>query len=522
MRPVTGPVPGGTAAVERPRLDSRRSRPARGGRVALRLALGRGGREARASARIRYGEPEPHRPGRKASAPMRWPLSRTESLQGVRSKRACSRDPPPSCASGASCPQLAGARPRIDGAAQSRGLSVRIARMRVWVDLTNTAHVQVLRPLVELLEEQGHEVELTARPLSQTRGHARPLGTRRRGDRPPRRRRPHRQGARRSLARAAAPALGARPALRLRARTRLDRPAPGLPAAADPEHDDVRLRVGIGSSTTSTAGSRRACSSLTRSRPSVCAATARRPPKLVQYPGLKEEYFLADFEPDPAVLDAGSASTAAQVALRRAYGARPMPSTSAGRRTRCCRACSSASPERGHAQTVVHRARRRSRPARSTRSASRGVLVPRETVDGRSLVAFADLLVSAGGTMNREAAVLGTPVWSIFEGRPGAVDEQLSARAACASSATRRTSSSNASRIPTRGEGASAATRPTSCASRCRGSIRASGSLPLGRCSRGAGGHDSRRWAPSSSIASSWSIIQRAFGACAAMTWRTT
>src|SRR3954451_3409491 len=40
--------------------------------------------------------------------------------------------------------------------------------MRVWVDLTNTAHVVVLRPLVELLERGGHEVELTARPLSHT------------------------------------------------------------------------------------------------------------------------------------------------------------------------------------------------------------------------------------------------------------------------------------------------------------------------------------------------------------------
>src|SRR5436190_24094342 len=40
--------------------------------------------------------------------------------------------------------------------------------MRVWVDLTNTAHVVVLRPLVELLERDGHEVVLTARPLSHT------------------------------------------------------------------------------------------------------------------------------------------------------------------------------------------------------------------------------------------------------------------------------------------------------------------------------------------------------------------
>ena len=53
------------------------------------------------------------------------------------------------------------------------------------------------------------------------------------------------------------------------------------------------------------------------------------------------------------------------------------------------------------------------------------VVVPDRTVDGRSLVALADVLVSAGGTMNREAAVLGTPVWSMFEGPLGGVDEQL-------------------------------------------------------------------------------------------------
>ena len=53
------------------------------------------------------------------------------------------------------------------------------------------------------------------------------------------------------------------------------------------------------------------------------------------------------------------------------------------------------------------------------------VMFTERAVDGRSLVAFADALVSAGGTMNREAAVLGTAVWSIFEGRMGAVDELL-------------------------------------------------------------------------------------------------
>ena len=51
--------------------------------------------------------------------------------------------------------------------------------------------------------------------------------------------------------------------------------------------------------------------------------------------------------------------------------------------------------------------------------------VPEHAVDAQSLVALADLVVSAGGTMNREAAALGTPVYTTFAGRLGAVDETL-------------------------------------------------------------------------------------------------
>ena len=52
-------------------------------------------------------------------------------------------------------------------------------------------------------------------------------------------------------------------------------------------------------------------------------------------------------------------------------------------------------------------------------------VVPDRTIDAQSLVALADLVISAGGTMNREAAALGTPVFTTFEGRLGAVDEAL-------------------------------------------------------------------------------------------------
>jgi predicted glycosyltransferase len=52
-------------------------------------------------------------------------------------------------------------------------------------------------------------------------------------------------------------------------------------------------------------------------------------------------------------------------------------------------------------------------------------VVPEHAVDAQSLVAYADLVISAGGTMNREAVALGTPVYTTFEGRLGAVDERL-------------------------------------------------------------------------------------------------
>jgi hypothetical protein len=56
---------------------------------------------------------------------------------------------------------------------------------------------------------------------------------------------------------------------------------------------------------------------------------------------------------------------------------------------------------------------------------SGGFIVPEHAIDAQSLIAHADLVISAGGTMNREAVALGTPVWTTFEGRLGAVDERL-------------------------------------------------------------------------------------------------
>src|SRR5215204_124327 len=68
------------------------------------------------------------------------------------------------------CPNL-GMANRIRTRRARARLDVRLvdcAAVRVWVDMTNVAHPIVLRPLVELLEREGHQVEITARPLSHT------------------------------------------------------------------------------------------------------------------------------------------------------------------------------------------------------------------------------------------------------------------------------------------------------------------------------------------------------------------
>jgi predicted glycosyltransferase len=293
--------------------------------------------------------------------------------------------------------------------------------VRAWVDVTNTAHVHVLRPLVELLERQGHEVDLTVRPLSHTVelmedwGHPYTVVGRYGGS------------SRFGKARAAAARV---PGLLAFARRRrfdwaLAHGSTDLPPAA-------RL-LGVPNTTMfdyewATLQHRVNCRLADRVLvPDAIpldrlARYGARPPKLVRYPGLKEEYYLADWEPDDRVLDELGLDpvrilcvvrTAPSYALylggaESALLPRVLRHVTADERT----------------QTVVLARDDEQRRAVDALRLPR-VLVPQRAVDGRSLVAHADLLVSAGGTMNREAAVLETPVWSIFEGRLGAVDELL-------------------------------------------------------------------------------------------------
>jgi uncharacterized protein len=135
--------------------------------------------------------------------------------------------------------------------------------------------------------------------------------------------------------------------------------------------------------------------------------------KLRRYAGLKEEYYLADFEPDPAVLTELGLDRAQPIAV-----VRTPPSVSLYHRFENDVFATVLQRLRGTQTVVLPR-------VAEQRAQLDGFIVPERAIDAQSLVALADLVISAGGTMNREAVALGTPVWTTFEGRPGAVDEHL-------------------------------------------------------------------------------------------------
>jgi len=142
--------------------------------------------------------------------------------------------------------------------------------------------------------------------------------------------------------------------------------------------------------------------------------------KLVSYSGLKEEYYLADFSPDAGVLDELGLDREKVLVV-----VRPPPETSEyharndvyGEAIRHL----AASPD--VQAVVIPRTERQGEEVRAM--AATNLIVPGRAIDAQSLIAYADLVVSAGGTMNREAVALGTPVFTTFAGRMGGVDEAL-------------------------------------------------------------------------------------------------
>ena len=297
--------------------------------------------------------------------------------------------------------------------------------MLIWIDLANSPHVPFFRALVGEFRARGHEVEVTAREFAQTVELARAAGLgpsvvgghgggRLSG------KAGNLLGRAWALARWAkgrgfglavshnsySQVLAAR-ALGLRAVTLMDyehQPANHLAfrlasRVVVPESfpDDALRRFGAGAG------------------------------KVRRYRGIKEDVYLADFEPD---LGFGGL-------LKGRFGIDPGRDTLVVVRPPAREALYHrfenelfgellarlvASPG---AKVVLLARSDAQREEMVSRHASDNLFAPREALDGANLVAAADLVVSAGGTMNREAAALGVPAATVYAGRWAALDERL-------------------------------------------------------------------------------------------------
>jgi len=146
-----------------------------------------------------------------------------------------------------------------------------------------------------------------------------------------------------------------------------------------------------------------------------------RPPKLRRYPGLKEEYYLSDFQPDRSVADALGIDEKRVLVI-----VRTPPDVSLYHRASnplFPRVLDHLGRHPEVQAVVIPRTDEQRVYVRSLELPS--LIVPDGAVDAQSLIALSDLVVSAGGTMNREAAALGVPVYTTYGGRLGGVDEWL-------------------------------------------------------------------------------------------------
>ncbi|MEA2157300.1 MAG: uncharacterized protein QOE11_3440 [Solirubrobacteraceae bacterium] len=292
--------------------------------------------------------------------------------------------------------------------------------MRIWVDLTAPAHPVVFRPLLSRLRARGHEVLVTARDYAQTlelcRMHAiEPTVVGAHG------------GA--SMTSKAA-SLAGRTARLLRVVRRF-RPRLavahgsndlalvarllGVPACNTFDYEWATVQHNIGCRL-----ARRVLvpEAIPLERLQRYGVTAER---LFQYPGIKEEYYLADFEPDRAILARLGVEPGRLVVV-----VRPPPDVSLYHR-RSNPLYVQVLEHIGHDPGVHAVVIPRTQAQREALGvmALPSVILPVGAVDAQSLIALADLVVSAGGTMNREAVALGTPVYTTYGGRLGAVDEML-------------------------------------------------------------------------------------------------
>jgi predicted glycosyltransferase len=318
---------------------------------------------------------------------------------------------------------VGGHRPRQSASAKwpAKPADNSISGFKIWIDLENTPHIPFFRPIVRELQRRGHQVVLTARDAYQTCEIAKFHGIefqrigRHRG---------------KNLA-AKAVGLVTRSG-QLYGYARDEKPQLALNLGSRSQNVAAKL-LGIPvveiMDYEHTAEPRLLASRWYFMPEVVQAAVAERKndSRVRAYRGIKEDVYVPDFVPDLEILDLLDLRGAKVVMTVRpsateAHYHNPEAEELFDRVMERALAIS------GVKVVLLPRNKRQETHLRGAHPdwfVSPQVIVPPQVVDGLNLIWHSDLVVSGGGTMNREAAAMGVPVYSIFRGRTGAVDKSL-------------------------------------------------------------------------------------------------
>jgi predicted glycosyltransferase len=293
--------------------------------------------------------------------------------------------------------------------------------MRIWIDIENTPHAMIFRPIIEALNKRGHDVFVTAKDIGQTLGMLDLFGIR-----------------------YTAVGGGVRQKRLMKARDIFQR-SMGLLRVTRRQRFDIGLNHGSRSHIGACRLRRVRCIisydyeygskflvhplvDLTLV-PDVFSDDLMRsigadPARVRKYPGLKEELYLAGFIPSQEFILPVPADCILAVV-------RPPSSTAhyhnIASEATCLSILDRIAGEEAHiVGWVVPRTPEEGEwLAERYAGAPDKIIIQKKAVDGLELIWRADLVISGGGTMTREAAVMGVPSYSIFASRLGAVDRHL-------------------------------------------------------------------------------------------------
>lgn len=291
--------------------------------------------------------------------------------------------------------------------------------MRIWIDLSNSPHILYFHPVIQALESQRHIVKITTRNFAQTVGLADKFGLKNEiiGG----------HGGK-NIYKKGINVFGRSLALLIWACTQ------GFDLAVS--HNSYSQSVaafiaGIPSVTIMDYEYQLANHLSFRLARRVLVPEAfpddmlrlygARPLKVRKYPGLKEEIYLSSFKPDPMFLSDSELECEKIIVT-----VRPPATFALYHRFENPLFMELMNWLVRHKDVlVVYLPRTEDQKQLLQDVSCNNVFTPSQVLDGPNLLFYSDLVISAGGTMNREAAVLGTPVYTIFAGRIPAVDNYL-------------------------------------------------------------------------------------------------